>query len=183
MARVVVTADDFEAGDLPAVCARTGRHAEGMSPFRASDVPLWPLLLLPWGFLPVIVAEVFGSRRLDGWLPTSDATVARDAFWRAVQLAFLVVAGCFAALGVVTEEQGLLVIAVVPGVAALGTAVFRAFTTVDPKLHRSGRWVVLSSVHEAFVAAVAAEGRAVRLPQARPWWRAPRRVDRPRAHT
>ena len=59
MARVRVPTARFKAGDLPAVCAKTGKPADGWLEVEAMRVPSWIFLLLLFGGLPALIALLF----------------------------------------------------------------------------------------------------------------------------
>jgi hypothetical protein len=84
MARVWVPLAAFKQGDLPPVCAKTGRPAQRWLVVRATTLSSWaalPLLLL--GIVPLLVALAVAPR-VDGIVPLS---VAADHRLRRAKIA------------------------------------------------------------------------------------------------
>jgi hypothetical protein len=176
MASVEVWVDDAVRGYLPNVCAKTGRHADGI--LRVEDtrggIGLgWVLLLLgPIGWIALIVVLALARREtLVVRVPYSDEglrTERRKA--HVVWQSLLVAAFCLVAAALEIEPIPVKVwfvaalLALVAFVVACGVIML---TRVGVRLDASRRWVTLSHVHPDFIAAVQTMYRA-RRPDTQP---------------
>jgi hypothetical protein len=154
-ARVRVPLAAFKQGDLPPVCAKTGRPAERWLVVRATTLAPWtvlPLLLL--GIVPLLVALAVAPR-VDGIVPLNvgaDNRLRRARIARWVLLTFtgtLVVAWW---LGLDLPAVQLVLAPPIMAVALYGLEVA---WSVGARLERALDGVVLGGVHPAFRAAVA----------------------------
>lgn len=177
VARVPV--DDFVVGDLPMVCARTGRPADGLVGVESDEgvFQAWWLLLLllgPVGVVAIVLLWALARRpgRVGGSVPMTHHALAEQnraigwVNWAwAVPIAGLVagVAVLFAPaeyldwLPVDHETIGfaLLLVALVGGFVAMGLlSVIAGRRRVGVLLDGSGRWVEIRNVHADFARAV-----------------------------
>lgn len=174
-----VPADDFVVGDLPMVCARTGRPADGLVGLesREGTFQAWWLFLLllgPVGVVAIAVLWIVAPRpgRIGGSVPmTRDALAQQNrliglANWAAAVpvLAFVGGVAVLAAPGdlvgwlpVSHESVGvvLLLVALVGGFATMAVASTMANRRrVTVLLDGTGRWVEIRNVHPDFARAV-----------------------------
>lgn len=156
--RVWVPRQALAEGDLPPVCVRTGRPADGLVPVRFRPVPGWTWLLLPFGVLPFLVATFFAGELVVGDVPATRAVVDHQRRWRRrgvwLGLAALVGVG----LAVLGSSPVLAGLAVACGLTSLGILAWRWATWITVKTDRNGIWVRISGVHDDFAEAVASGG-------------------------
>jgi hypothetical protein len=155
MARAWVPLAAFTQGDLPPVCAKTGRPGQRWLVVRATTLSSWaalPLLLL--GIVPLLVALAVAPR-VDGIVPLSvgaDNRLRRAKIARWVLLALtgtLVVAWW---LGLVLPDVRLVLLPLIMAVVLYGVEVA---WSVGARLDHALDGVMLSGVHPAFRSAVA----------------------------
>ena len=180
MARVRVPTARFKAGDLPAVCAKTGKPADGWLEVEAMRVPSWIFLLLVFGGLPALIALLFAVERVPGLVPLSahaDKWLRRGRCSRWVFLVGGLVVMC---VGLISGARVALELAFALLVGAVVVYFLEAFWLVGGRLSAEGDQVVLSRIHPAFRSALRARSATE---QASPseahnrWIRTWRRVD------
>ena len=93
MARAAATVADFEAGNLPSVCAKTGEPTDGYTKVRYSSAPTWTWILLFFGILPFLIAQYFATVHVEGRLPMSEDAQRRVRMFNRIFIG-LVVLGC-----------------------------------------------------------------------------------------
>jgi hypothetical protein len=155
MARVWVPLAAFKQGDLPPVCAKTGRPAQRWLVVRASTLSSWvavPLLLL--GIVPLLVAMTVAPR-VEGMVPLSVGADnrlrrARIARWGLLTLTGALVVAWW--LGMVLPAAQLVVVPLVMAVVLYGVEVA---WSVGARLDHALDGVMLSGVHPGFRSAVA----------------------------
>ena len=155
MARVWVPLAAFKQGDLPPVCAKTGRPAQRWLVVRATTLASWaalPLLLL--GIVPLLVALAVAPR-VDGMVPLS---VSADNLLRRARIARWVLLALTGTL-VVAWWLGLDLPAVqlilAPLIMTLVLYGVEVAWSVGARLDHALDGVVLSGVHPGFRSAVA----------------------------
>ena len=157
-ARVV----DLESGDLPAVCAKTGVACDGLVKDTLRVVPRWVSALAILLLVPYLVGRLYTGRKLEVKLPIAPDRIARirrmvQAAWVALVVAAagftasLFGAGGVAAIVFLVGIVGYIVIVYVGDQMWVG-----ARPSDDDEL------VVLTRVHPAFAAALAAQYEAAR---------------------
>lgn len=177
--RTRVALDDFVVGDLPMICARTGRPADGLVEVdsRESAFQGWWLLLLlagPFGIVAIALLWAFSPRlhRVGGFVPmTHDALDEQNraigwANWAGAipVIAFLAGAALLAMPGTYFDwlpggtapsAMLLLLVALLGGFVVLAVSSTVANRRrVSVVLDGSGRWVELRNVHTDFARAV-----------------------------
>lgn len=172
MGTVTVFVDDAVEGRLPMVGATDGAPAEGLHRIHltvgGSSPWLWLLIFLgPIGWIVLIAVSAASSgRRFMVRLPYTYAALRREqAKFRAAVVAGVVLLGSatawiFAMAGPsprsnVRETLVLLLgaVAVSAAIATVALGVRSSIARPGVDLDASGRWVTLSGVHPAFVAA------------------------------
>ncbi|MEZ5246631.1 MAG: hypothetical protein R2707_16145 [Acidimicrobiales bacterium] len=180
-----VPVDDFVVGDLPMVCSRTGRPADGLVGIESNEggfQPWWLFLLFlgPFGIVAIALLWSFARRpgRVGGAVPMTHEALADQnriiglANWAgiipiaafAAGVAALLAPGSFFAWLPFSNESVavvLLLVALVGGFVvrgALSTVASRRRVTV--RLDGSGRWVEIRNVHGDFARAVDRQVRA-----------------------
>ena len=156
VARVTVPVEVFQGGELPPVCAKTGRAADADVPLTAAGAPGWTWLLLLAGVLPFLLVRWFRTERLDGLVPmspearaavVSGARGGRLLTWAAVVIlggSILVNSAVVAAVGVVA-------------LALAGAAsVYGLWRFVGGELSEDGATVTLTRVDPDFARLVEA---------------------------
>jgi len=167
---VVIPANDFEDGRLPAICAVTGAPATANLRRRYASTPQWVGCLFFISWFALFVAFLFTHQASSGRLPVISAIAERvERFHRSGSLAFFaglvlcvlaVVAG--AVIPGISGEIALTTL-LVAGIAAFIVAVVASFMEghtlgIQGRVTKDGfgtRWVQLRGVHPAFVQAVA----------------------------
>ena len=156
MARVRVSTARFEAGDLPAVCAKTGKPADGWLEVEAMRVPGWIFLLLLFGGLPALIALLFAVERVPGLVPLS----ARADTWlrrgRCIRWVLLVGGLVVVCVGLISGARVALELAFALLVGAVVVYFLEAFWLVGGRLSAEGDHVVLSRIHPVFRSALRA---------------------------
>ena len=104
MARAVATVEDFEAGTLPSVCAKTGEVAEGFTSITVTSTPSWTWILLLFGILPFLIAQAFSSTRIVGLVPMSEVAMRRTHAFTWTYRGFLVIGAAVLAVGLATDS-------------------------------------------------------------------------------
>jgi hypothetical protein len=152
MASVRVEIADFQDGTLPLVCAVTGEPGATLRPASASS--RGPSVV--WFFIIGWLALFLSSTTVKGWVPYSE--IAYATLGRRRRLAAGTAIGGVAAtvLGLYLGDETFLPALVGGGMVALvlGLA-FRAYTpgSIGARIDKNPRWIILHSVHPAFVAA------------------------------
>jgi len=154
MARITVATDALTQGQFPPVCCKTGVHTDSYTRIRFVETPGWTWILLPFGFLPFLIARMFASTEFDGVLPMSDAVGRRLSTLRRIAI----VSGL---AGIASMIGGLVAWGwVVAGLSLLAVAAICivAGTIMSPDARRDlGRGSVeISSVHRRFVETIEA---------------------------
>lgn len=164
--KVQLFVDDFVRGDLPAVCAVTGQPTNHYTRLESSAdaSPLWLLLIflgpVGWGLL--LVGALLESRgKTEGLLPILPevAQQRRRSGMMSIGLFVLVLVGLFFGFFVQAPDwwlpiAPLFAATVVVAVALLIRSLLVAGRFPRAELDGSRRWVTISRVHPAFVAAV-----------------------------
>jgi len=148
---------DLERGDLPAVCAKTGVACDGLVKDTLRVVPRWVSALAVLLIVPYLVGRLYTARKLEVRLPIAPPRIARIR--RMVQAAW--VALVVAAAGFTASLFG------AGGVAAVafdaGVVAYVVIVYVGDQMWVGARpsdrddLVVLTRVHPAFAAALAAQ--------------------------
>jgi hypothetical protein len=157
MARVRVTTERFQAGDLPAVCAKTGKSADGWLELEAIRLPGWSLLLLLFGGLPALIALMFAAEQVTGLVPLSaraDQWVRRS---RSIRWVLLVVGLVVVCVGLTSGAGTVLELAFALLVGAVVVYFLEVFWLVGGRLSTDGTQVVLSRIHRTFRSALQAD--------------------------
>ena len=160
MARVWVPLAAFKQGDLPPVCAKTGRPAQRWLVVRATTLASWaPLPLLLLGIVPLLVALAVAPR-VEGIVPLSVAADnrlrrARIARWMLLALTGTLVGGWW--LGLALPDVQLVLAPLIMAVVLYGVEVA---WSVGARLDHALDGVMLSGVHPAFRSAVASADTA-----------------------
>jgi hypothetical protein len=167
--KATVFVDDAVLGHFPAVCAKTGEHADGL--FRVDGQVRSPgrvaLLLLvflgPIGWIILLLAMIAsGPERVHTRIPYSRAAVDREHFISKSRTWSLVATLVFVVLAISGGITALEIPALWTVLAATAFVVFVAlqgwleFTRVHVSIDGSRRWITLSGVHPAFAEAVQA---------------------------
>lgn len=183
--RTRVPVDDFVVGDLPMVCARTGRPADGLVGVESREgvFQIWWLLLVflgPFGIVAIVLLWTLARRpgRVGGSVPMTHEALADQnriiglANWAGVVPIVAFAAGVAILLSPSSSlawlpfsheavAVALLVVALVGGMAMMvvtsGLANRRRVTV---RLDGSGRWVEIRNVHGDFARAVDRQVRA-----------------------
>jgi hypothetical protein len=167
MAEVVVRVEDFEDGVVPPWCVATGEDGGRLRRADARYEPGWPLVFLvfgPVGFVVALFAISALTRRVDGFLPLTDAAVQRLDRSRRTALTLLggtVVVTVCGMVALFSAEAWPAMWAVgTLGAAAIALAVWRVARpagSVTAHLERNFRTVRLKGVHERFAVAYDAQ--------------------------
>jgi hypothetical protein len=132
----------------------TGAHADRYTRWKFTEVPGWTWILLPFGFIPFVIARFATARDFEGVLP-----VSARAERRVRMIAVATVVGGIAGIallvgGLVAPAWG---IAGIVTLACAGLLVLAGFaSTPNAKRDVGAATVELTRVHEAFVAALTA---------------------------
>jgi MFS family permease len=155
MARITVATEALTQGQFPPVCCKTGVHTDDYVRITFVETPGWTWILLPFGFIPFLIARLFVTTEFDGVLPMSPPFVRRMGRLRRVaQIAGVAGVGCLIAAMFVSTELAVLGFVLI-GIAA---ACLIASTIMAPDAKRDvGRGAVeIKSVHRRFVETIEA---------------------------
>ena len=152
MARTAARVEDFEAGRLPSVCAKTGEVADGFTAIAVTSTPSWTWLLLLFGIFPFLIARAFSATRVVGFVPMSEVALRRGRAFTWTYRGFFLFGALVLAFGWIIDMDVLAV-----GVGALAAAII--FTSVGwlfvwPTGRLDGDWVGLFHVHKRFARAL-----------------------------
>lgn len=178
-ATVRVPVDDLVMGDLPPVCARTGRGADGLVEVRSdeSGFQVWWFFLLVFGPLGIVAIVILSALsrpgRTSGLIPMSHQALAEQGRLVAIgNWAWAIPPAALLAGGALLLAPDLLGAAPAVGVGVLVLGLIGGFLvmsiasllvgrrTVRVRLDGSGRWVELRNVHPSFAVAVDRQTRA-----------------------
>lgn len=164
MASVEVFVDDAVRGDLPYLCAKTGRPADGV---QRMSVPVrtlgaaWLLVFVgPIGWIVLAVLATRGGDRLTVRLPWSHAAADAERSAARIRTMSLLVAAAalIADVGLGPDVVlGVVFLLAIAAAAAWHLAV--QFRRIGIDLDASGRWVILRGVAPEFADAVEDEQR------------------------
>lgn len=102
MARVAASVEDLQAGTLPAVCAKTGRHADGWASIEFTSTPGWVWILLLFGIFPFLIANHFATVRIVGHVPMSASALQRARWFRWTYWSGFLLAGILLLVGLMS---------------------------------------------------------------------------------
>lgn len=159
MAEVSIPVAAFRRKELPLVCVKTGRGADRMVAVQASSASAWTLWLLPLG--PVLfLVRWLCRRQVTGWVPMSRSAAAQLERVRRLGCASLAVVVVVVSLfvGGLANSPCLARLGVTALAAGVVAGLLEPIWSVGARLDRSGDRVLLTRVHPAFRAAVAAAG-------------------------
>jgi hypothetical protein len=164
MARITVASDALERGQFPPVCCRTGVHTDNYVRWNFVETPTWTWILLPFGFLPFVIARFATSKTFSGVLPISPNVVrrVRRLSQAAVVLAALGVAAFVAALATTVP------VAIAFVLLGLAVLAFVAELVGSPDARRDLRRgaVEIRNVHPTFVGTIEAAWAQQQRPEA-----------------
>jgi hypothetical protein len=168
MARAAVRVDDLEAGNLPAVCAKTGVECDGLVRDSLRVVPRWVAASVWALVVPFLILRLYFGRRVEAKLPIAPARVQRiRSLVRGAWIAMVVAAAGLASA--IFGAGGVGVLALLAGAIAYVTIVFVGdLLWVGGVASRRADVVILTRVHPEFARALAAQydgaGRRRALP-------------------
>jgi hypothetical protein len=148
-------------GELPPVCVKTGRPADGTVDVSFERLPPWTYLLLLAGIFPFFIALLLLRDRVRGQVPVSRSVVERyHALRRPLGLGWaLVVVGVVLAAAL---EPRLLLLTGAGIVLVVVTDVRRAQGWITGVPAAGTPYVELRRVHPAFAAAMAEQREQAR---------------------
>lgn len=153
VASVQVSGRRFRDGELPEVCAHSGRRADRLYRLDADRIPPWMWLLILFGVVPFLVAMIFRSRAEPGWIPLRAASAAQLRAYRVAMLGFGLATILFVGIALIARQPVGLVLAVLTTVGWVGSAWRCGWHS--PSARETGRGtIVLDNVHPDFVAAL-----------------------------
>lgn len=150
MARITVGYTGLVNGQFPTVCCKTGVQTDSYVTWRFVETPSWTWVLLPFGFLPFVIARFATTKEFQGILPISPAAEGRlRRLGRIAMVSFVggiaaVIVGLFSVGGV--AYVGFALLAVSAFCFAIGLAV-----TPDAKRDLDRGSVEIRNVHRTFV--------------------------------
>jgi hypothetical protein len=164
MASVEVFVDDAVRGNLPPVCAKSGVPAEGYLRIEQAQGGVgagWLLIFLgPIGWVALLFWLAMSRRSvLRVRLPYSDDAISRESHYRHVRTMYVIIAVgalmlLLPAVRAFLPPPVSVVFALIALVVAGIYQVLAWRASVGVELDASHRWITLSGVHPAFVAAV-----------------------------
>jgi hypothetical protein len=157
VAEATVRVEDLEEGYLPAVCAKTGVPCDGLVKDTLRVVPRWVSALAILLIVPYYLARPYTSRKIEAKLPIAPERL--DRIRRMVKLAWvalaLAAAGFMAALFGSGAVGGAALLA---GLVAYVVIIYSGDRMwVGARPTKQDGVVVLTRVHPAFAAALAAQ--------------------------
>jgi len=156
MARAAVRSDDLEAGNLPAVCAKTGVECDGLVRDSLRVVPAWVAALV-YTVVPFLILRLYFSRRVEAKLPIAPARV--QLIRRLVRGAWIAMVVAAAGLASSIFGAGAVgILALLVGAVAYVTIVFVGdLFWVGGVASRRADVVFLTRVHPDFARALRAQ--------------------------
>jgi hypothetical protein len=154
MARVAARVADFEAGTLPAVCAKTGEPTDSEVKIRFSSAPGWTWILLFFGIFPFLIAQYFATVHVDGLLPMSDIAQWRVKVFNRLFIGLVVLSAVVIVVGFALDTEAAVILVGLAMMLAAIFAMFLALPFVLPSGAVMGEWVQLSFVNDRFAAAL-----------------------------
>jgi hypothetical protein len=155
MASASATLADFGAGNLPAICVKSGVETRSFTRVRITSAPGWTWILILFGILPFLIVRYLFTKSAAGRVPVSPETGRRVRTIQWVLLAAvlagiaLIVVGLFGGTLVATAGFVLAVVALVILEGARGTWWISGRAT--------GNEVWLYGVHPNFARALGAQ--------------------------
>ncbi|MCU4186398.1 hypothetical protein K6U06_18670 [Acidiferrimicrobium sp. IK] len=144
-----------DQGDLPSVCAKTGRPTGDRVEVDAYFRPLWPWLLLPFSWLATLVGILAGVKAIKVTLPVSADVADRYRRWRAVPYAIAGAGVAVLVVGAVLRSAPVLAAGVLTEAgAALARAVNLLAHTCAVSANAEGDVITLGRCHRKFKAAL-----------------------------
>ena len=133
--------------DLPAVCVRTGQPADARLRIKQRATPGWVWLLLPFGFLPFLVANIFAGETVIGMVPVNRSVIERQRRVRRVAALLMPTAIALVLAGVLASSPAAVWAGVAAGVASLGLYAYESRPGSGPALTaRASGSVCLGSI-------------------------------------
>lgn len=139
--------------DLPDVCVRTGRPADARIEFRHRSTPGWTWLLLPFGIVPFVLANLFAGELVVGEVPVTRELVERQRRVRRLAALLLATGILVVVIGVVASAPWVVGTGLAVAVTGFGLYAYDAFTWIGARPDRTGLWVRMTRVHPDFAAA------------------------------
>ena len=152
--------DDLERGDLPAVCAKTGKPCDGLVRDTLRVVPAWVAALVYAGVVPFLILRLYFSRRVDAKLPIAPARVRRiRGLVRAAWIAMVV--GAAGLASAIFGAGAIGILALLAGLVAYLVTVFAGnLLWLGAIASRRPDVVILTRVHPDFARALARQYEA-----------------------
>ena len=155
MARAAVTVEDLENGHLPAVCAKTGRAADGYATIVFTSTPGWTWILLLFGIVPFLIARYFSTQRIAGLVPMSDLALRRGRAFTWTNRGFFLLGGLVFVIGLFFTTAHPNILAVGLGILIVTLLIMLVcWPFVWPTGSVTGEWVWLSFVNDRFARAI-----------------------------
>lgn len=155
MTEALIGREQLWYGDLPGLCIKTGRPAEGDVRAVFAYLPPWTYLLLFAGILPFFIALLFVPERIAGRVPISRAALDRyHRFTRYLWVGWGLVLAGFGSM-VVFERLDLLVLTGLGFATVLVAEVRRGSAWIAARPVRGTPLLEVRRVHPDFAAAVA----------------------------
>lgn len=158
---VQVSESTFRVVPLPRVCVKTGTPTADLLTIRGSAAPGWSWVMIVFGFLPWLVANLATSKRYAIEVPMHGAVWRRHRRVRRAALA-LFVAGVVLAIVATTQGRANSAILLFPAFVAL--AVYAGnewFNAIGVRLSADGG-LLLTRVHPGFARALLESRRSSR---------------------
>lgn len=149
--------DDLEAGNLPAVCAKTGVECDGLVRDSLRVVPRWVAALVWAGVVPFLILRLYFSRRVEVKLPIAPGRVQRiRTLVRGAWIAMVVAAAGLASS--IFGAGGVGILALLIGAVGYVSIVFIGdLLWVGGIASRRADVVILTRVHPEFARALRAQ--------------------------
>lgn len=154
MATVEVSRLRLREGDLPPICVKTGRPADGTVRVTFATLPAWTYLLLLAGIFPFLIAVVFANEQIVAQVPLRRPVLDRyHAFTMRARMTFGIAVVCGVAAAV--SGHGWIVwLAALAGIAGVAILLQRDTAWVRVRPIGGTSLVELDGVHADFATAV-----------------------------
>ncbi|HXJ62269.1 MAG TPA: hypothetical protein VNN79_00810 [Actinomycetota bacterium] len=77
MASAAATREDFVAGNLPAICVKSGVETQRFTSVRITSAPGWTWILILFGILPFLIVRYLVAKSAAGRVPVTEAVGRR----------------------------------------------------------------------------------------------------------
>jgi hypothetical protein len=161
MASVAVSIGDLEAGNLPALCAKTGAPTANWTRMRLAATPGWTWILILFGIVPYFLASYFATVRVAARVPLQPSVARRLHRLLVAQRMALVGGIAVLLVGSFTGTVALGVIGLAGLVGGIALTLMGYRGSVGARPGPTPGSLVLTGVHPAFAGAVAATPRQV----------------------